>query len=77
MLLGEKIKKPEKQGSSTHFTWRLPKALFFDQMTTIWSIKPTDKMSYLLFPECKQLGDNYSNSSIDMKEKKSSLFNFY
>lgn len=62
VLFGEKIKKPEQQASSTHFMWRLLKALFFDQITIIWSIKPTEKMFYLLFPESKQLGDNYSTA---------------
>lgn len=29
---------------------RLPKGLFFHQMTIIWSIKLKDKRFYLLFP---------------------------
>lgn len=73
ILVREKIKKPEQQASSTHFMWRLLKALFFDQITIIWPIKPTNYMFYLLFPECKQLGDNYSNGSIDMKRKEKNL----
>lgn len=78
VLFGEKIKMPEQQASSTRFIWRLLKAFFFEQITIIWSIKPKAKMFYLLLPESKQLGDNYSNGSIDTKrKKKSSLFTFH
>lgn len=38
---------------------RLPKGLFFHQMTIIWSIKLKDKRFYLLFPAWKQLRDYY------------------
>lgn len=51
----EKSRKPESQARSTHFVWRLLKSLLFDQMTVIWSIKPTDKMFYLLSSEHKHL----------------------
>lgn len=53
MLFRGKMKKPEQQASSTYFMRRLLKALFFDRKSIIWSIKPTDKMFYLLLPECR------------------------